>query len=107
VDFITQRNYGIYFDINREAELLQAGLEEYQDVRQQLTKARLEAAKQNAREKKAAAATAAEKAAAEKAAEELERSQTVDENLASNWESLTQYSDPKKYRALLRELTGE
>ena len=107
VDFITQRNYGIFFDIDREAELLEAGLEEYQDVRTQLTKVRLEAAKQNAQQKKAAAATAAEKAAAEKAAEELERSQTVDENLASNWESLTQYSDPKKYRALLRELTGE
>ncbi len=107
VDFITQRNYGIYFDLQRESDLLHAGMEEYQDVRSQLTKARLEAAKQNAQQKKAAAATAAEKAAAEKAAEELERSQTVDENLASNWESLTQYSDPKKYRALLRELMGE
>jgi hypothetical protein len=107
VDFITQRNYGIYFDIVREQELLQTGLEEYKEVRAQIAAAVVRGVKRDTQEKKAAAVTAEAKAAAEKAAEEQEKLLIVDENLMSNWESLTLHSDPAKYRALLRELMGE
>jgi hypothetical protein len=33
VDFITQRNYGIYFDIETEKQMIMAGLKEYADFR--------------------------------------------------------------------------
>jgi hypothetical protein len=33
VDFITQRNYGIYFDIETEEKMIMAGLEEYADFK--------------------------------------------------------------------------
>ncbi len=44
VDFITQRNYGIYFDIESEERMIAAGLKEYADFKamvRQLLKARL------------------------------------------------------------------
>jgi hypothetical protein len=107
VDFITQRNYGIYFDIDREKALLKEGLEEYQGVRKQIAEAVLAGAKRAAQQKKAALVSASAAAEAERAEEEREKLMVIDENLMSNWESLTQHSDPKKYRALLRELTGE
>jgi hypothetical protein len=33
VDFITQRNYGIYFDIETEEQMIMAGLKEYADFK--------------------------------------------------------------------------
>jgi hypothetical protein len=34
VDFITQRNYGIYFDVERETKMIDAGFEEFTDFKQ-------------------------------------------------------------------------
>lgn len=107
VDFITQRNYGIYFDIDREKALLKEGLDEYKDVRKQIAEEILANAKRAAQQKKAALASANAAAEAERAEEEQEKLMVIDENLMSNWESLTLHSDPKKYRALLRELMSE
>lgn len=48
IDFITQRNYGIYFDIESEERMLGAGLQEYSDFKQvclKAVRAKLKAAK--------------------------------------------------------------
>jgi hypothetical protein len=34
VDFITQRNYGIYFDVERETKMIDAGFKEFTDFKQ-------------------------------------------------------------------------
>jgi len=47
VDFITQRNYGIYFDIDREKQLIAAGLDDY--VKYHQSKAEFEQRKLAAR----------------------------------------------------------
>jgi hypothetical protein len=39
VDFITQRNYGIYFDIETEEQMITAGLKEYADFKMMSLKA--------------------------------------------------------------------
>ncbi len=107
VDFITQRNYGIYFDIDREKALLKEGLDEFKDVRKQIADAILAGAKRDAQQKKAALASANAAAEAERAEEERAQTLVLDDQLMSNWESLMEESDPRKYRALLRELMGE
>jgi len=102
VDFISQRNFGIYFDIVREEELLAGGLAEYRSTRRACAQAALKDAKQAAARKRAETAARSADENAEEQADE-----TTLEALASNWEEIVYRSDPVKYRALLRELFGE
>ena len=107
VDFITQRNYGIYFDIDRERALLGAGLNEYKTTRRHLAKEFLRSIREATAKRQAAVLAAAAQADAgqDEAADE--------EALQSNWEEVSEKiadrlrkSHPAKYRALMRQLFG-
>lgn len=89
VDLITQRNYGIYFDIEKEERLITAGLEEYRSQQAFL-------AQERAREERArlGRTTAAEKEEAD------------DLGATPEFESLLKRSDYRKYQALIRQLWG-
>lgn len=90
VDFITQRNHGIYFDIEKEARLIEAGLREYKA---------LQAAAAEARSKPA---DEAEETAEEESAEAEDQTDAL--GLPMAFSSLIKRSDDRKYRALLRAL---
>ena len=96
VDFITQRNYGIYFDIVKEKAAIEAGLKEFarrkQDVAALLTKLA------KARGGQIAAAEAAEQEALENG---LEPGQV---DGGSNWSALSEGADHKMCGALIAEL---
>ena len=96
VDYITQRNYGIYFDIVKEKAAIEAGLKEFarrkQDVAALLTKLA------KARGGQIAAAEAAEQEALENG---LEPGQV---DGGSNWSALSEGADHKMCGALIAEL---
>lgn len=91
VDFITQRNYGIYFDIEKEERLIAAGLAEYRSQQAYL-------AQERAREAQARTSRPAD---------------TADEEGADvvgpgeEFASLLKRSDYRKYQALIRQLWGQ
>lgn len=91
VDFITQRNYGIYFDIEKEERLINAGLAEYRSQQAYLVQERArEAQAQTSRQDD----TAAE-----------ERADVV--GFGEEFGSLLKRSDYRKYQALIRQLWGQ
>lgn len=96
VDFITQRNYGIYFDIKAEQTALEAGLKEY--AQRQKDVAALMAKLAKNRSAQIAAAEAAEQEAAENGLDP----EQVDGG--SNWAALSQGADHKMCGALIAEL---
>ena len=91
MDFITQRNYGIYFDIEKEERLIAAGLAEYRSQQAYL-------AQERAREAQARTSRPAD---------------TADEEGADvvgpgeEFASLLKRSDYRKYQALIRQLWGQ
>jgi hypothetical protein len=89
VDYITQRNYGIYFDIEKEERLINAGLEEYRGQQAYL-------AQERAREEQARSSRSAD-------------IESEDDELGQPLEftSLLKRSDYRKYQALIRQLWGE
>ena len=90
VDFITQRNYGIYFDIEKEERRINAGLAEYRSQQAYL-------AQERQREAQALASRPDE--VSDEGAEEVEGD--------VEFESLLKRSDYRKYQALLRQLWGK
>ena len=90
VDFITQRNYGIYFDIEKEERLIEAGLKEYRDLQQAAAEGRHEPLND------------AEETSEEEPTEA--DGQTDELGLPVAFSSLIKRSDDRKYRALLRVL---
>ncbi len=93
VDFITQRNYGIYFDIEQEAAAIQAGLKEFRERKTAVDDLLAKHAKQ-----RQAQVEAAERAEQDGEAE----SGQVDGG--SNWSVLSQNADYKVCGALIAEL---
>jgi hypothetical protein len=89
VDFITQRNYGIYFDIEKEERLINAGLEEYRSQQAYL-------AQERAREEQARSSPSADA-----------ESEEADLGPPLEFASLLKRSDYRKYQALIRQLWGE
>ena len=87
VDYITQRNYGIYFDIEKEERLINAGLREFQG-RQKFI------AEERTRSEQAKNPPATEDADADGLGPDLELG------------SLLTKSDHRKYQALIRQLWG-
>jgi hypothetical protein len=96
VDFITQRNYGIYFDIVKEKAAIEAGLKEFARRKQDVAALLAKLAK--ARGGQIAAAEAAEQEALENG---LEPGQV---DGGSNWAALSQGADHKMCGALIAEL---
>ena len=96
VDFITQRNYGIYFDIKAEQAALEAGLKEYAQRQEDVAALMAKLAKD--RSAQVAAAEAAEKEAAENGLDP----EQVDGG--SNWAALSPGADHKMCGALIAEL---
>ena len=89
VDFITQRNYGIYFDIEKEERLINAGLDEYRSQQAYL-------AQERARAEQARSSRSADV-----------ESEEDDLGPPLEFESLLKRSDYRKYQALIRQLWGE
>jgi hypothetical protein len=96
VDFITQRNYGIYFDIVKEKAAIEAGLKEFARRKQDVAALLAKLAKE--RGGQIAAAEAAEQDALENG---LEPGQV---DGGSNWAELSQGADHKMCGALIAEL---
>jgi hypothetical protein len=96
VDFITQRNYGIYFDIMKEKAAIEAGLKEFARRKKDIATLLAKLAKE--RGGQIAAAEAAELAALENGLEPRQ----VDGG--SNWAELSQGADHKMCEALIAEL---
>ncbi|MEI6248734.1 MAG: hypothetical protein WCP67_09345, partial [Verrucomicrobiota bacterium] len=96
VDFITQRNYGIYFDIVKEKAAIEAGLKEF--ARRKKDVAALLAKLAKERGGQIAAAEAAEQEALENG---LEPGQV---DGGSNWNVLSQSADYKLCGTLIAEL---
>jgi hypothetical protein len=96
VDYITQRNYGIYFDIEKETSAIEGGLEGYADYVKSVMKDRGKL--DQARRARAEAAEAAELAALESGREPAQ----VDGG--SNWEDLSPSADHKLCAELIAEL---
>jgi len=91
VDFITQRNYGIYFDVEKEERLINAGLNEFKGQQTYLVQ-------ELARE---------EQERAKRVAEEEADDEDVDEvGPAIQLKSLFKKSDYRKYQAMIRQLWG-
>jgi hypothetical protein len=93
VDFITQRNYGIYFDIEKEGAAIEAGLKEYRERKAAIDELLAKQAKG-----RQAQVEAAERAEQEGEAE----SGQVDGG--SNWSVLSQNPDYKLCGTLIAEL---
>jgi len=89
VDFITQRNYGIYFDIRKEQRLIEAGLKEYREWRL-------------ARAKEAAEG----QVAVESADGDDDEQEGAEADGFSIPSSLLKRSDYRMYLALIRQLGG-
>ena len=96
VDFITQRNYGIYFDIKAEESAIVAGLKEYARRQEDVAVLLAKLAKDQA-----AQVAAAEAAEQEALANGLEPEQV---DGGSNWAALSQGADHKMCGALIAEL---
>lgn len=96
VDFITQRNYGIYFDIKAEEAAIDAGLKEYARRQEDVAVLLAKLAKD-----RAAQVAAAEAAEQEALANGLEPEQV---DGGSNWAALSQGADHKMCGALIAEL---
>ena len=96
VDFITQRNYGIYFDIKAEESAIVAGLKEYARRQEDVAVLLAKLAKDQA-----AQVAAAEAAEHEALANGLEPEQV---DGGSNWAALSQGADHKMCGALIAEL---
>jgi hypothetical protein len=93
VDFVTQRNYGIYFDIEKEGAAIEAGLKEYRERKAAIDELLAKQAKG-----RQAQVEAAERAEQEGEAE----SGQVDGG--SNWSVLSQNPDYKLCGTLIAEL---
>jgi len=93
VDFITQRNYGIYFDIVKEASAIEAGLNEFRERKTAVDDLLAKHAKQ--RQAQVEAAERAEQAG------ETEAGQV---DGGSNWSVLSQNPDYKLCGTLIAEL---
>jgi mannose/cellobiose epimerase-like protein (N-acyl-D-glucosamine 2-epimerase family) len=93
VDFITQRNYGIYFDIMKEASAIEAGLKEFRERKTAVDDLLAKHAKQ--RQAQVEAAERAEQAG------ETEAGQV---DGGSNWSVLSQNADYMVCGALIAEL---
>ena len=92
VDYITQRNYGIYFDIEKEERLINAGLEEYRSLQAHLAQERAKADKDQARRQE----------------EARDEEDALSDDLGPDiqLEQLLKKSDHRKYQALIRQLWG-
>ena len=91
VDFITQRNYGIYFDIEKEERLINAGLAEYRSQQAYLVQERAREAQ--------ARTSRQDDTAAEEGADVV--------GSGEEFASLLKRSDYRKYQALIRQLWGQ
>lgn len=91
VDFITQRNYGIYFDIEKEERLIAAGLAEYRSQQAYLAQERAKEAQ--------ARTSRPDDTAAEEGTDVV--------GPGEEFESLLKRSDYRKYQALIRQLWGQ
>jgi hypothetical protein len=89
VDLITQRNYGIYFDIEKEERLINAGLKEYLDRQEAIEEARAEAGR-----------------VAQPPEDEAEDDAEDDVGPDIRLGALLKKSDYRKYQALIRQLWG-
>ena len=96
VDFITQRNYGIYFDIEKEERLIEAGLKEFKRRKTDIEDHQAKVTTQ--RDMRVAAAEAAEKESLESGMEPAQ----IDGG--SNWNVLSQSADYKLCGTLIAEL---
>ncbi len=88
---LQNRNYGIYFDIEKEERLINAGLEEYRSQQAYLAQERAKEAQERARQP--------DDTAADEGAEDF--------GAGEEFESLLKRSDYRKYQALLRQLWGK
>lgn len=96
VDFITQRNYGIYFDIVKEKKAIEAGLNEFKRRKTDIEDHQAKVTTQ--RDMRVAAAEAAEKESLESGMEPAQ----IDGG--SNWNVLSQSADYKLCGTLIAEL---